>query len=349
MSAALDAKKVVAILTQSRARAARTCARLHQFRYVDGWSPVETAEDLDFGTRIHRALAAWWLHPVSAEWSVDARLAFALSHLDGMEPFARCRAEAMVRGYHVRWGEEPLMAVSVEQSFETALVNPDSGSPSPLWRIAGKLDVVVRDLITGKLVLMEHKTSSEDISPGSNYTRKLRLDTQISMYFDGAASLGYQVESCIYDVLGKLAIRPKKATPEAERKYTAKTGALYANQRANDETPEEYLVRCVEAICAEPERYFARIDVVRLDEELIDSRRDIWQLAQRLREDERLSRAPRNPDACFRGSKPCPFFDVCTGAAALDDPSRFTRRTDVHPELAPETSTNPGESTKEVQ
>lgn len=327
----------IALLTQSRARAARLCARYHHLRYVLRYQAVESREELEFGTVVHFALADWW-----ASKDLDASLA----HLAPLEPFARARAEAMIRGYHVRWGDEPLEAVSIEQSFECALVNPDTSAESKLWRLAGKLDVVVRNTATGLKHLVEHKTSSDDVSPGSYYVRKLRLDTQVSIYFDGAAALGHEVDSCIYDVLGKISIRPHKATPEESRKYT-KTGALYASQRANDETVDEYLARCVECICAEPERYYQRLDVVRLEGELVENRRDIWQLAQRCREDERLDRAPRNPEACLRnGGKPCEFFDVCTGAASLDDPNRFKSLTDAHPELAPDASATPASTTE---
>lgn len=159
------------------------------------------------------------------------------------------------------------------------------------------------------------------------------MDSQVSIYFDGAKLLGHDVRGCIYDVLAKPAQRPLKATPVEARKYKA-NGELYANQRAEDETPEAYCARIVDTVTSKPEEFFVRIEVPRLDSELDDARRDLWQQAQRIREDERLGRAPRNVDACNLYGRVCPFFDCCSGAASLDDERLFRRVSSVHPELA---------------
>ncbi|HEX5659817.1 MAG TPA: hypothetical protein VFX59_21630, partial [Polyangiales bacterium] len=52
-----------------------------------------------------------------------------------------------------------------------------------------------------------------------------------------------------------------------------------------------------------------------------------------IREAELANAHPRNPDSCQRFGRTCGYFDVCTGVASLDDPSRFTRVDNVHPEL----------------
>jgi hypothetical protein len=93
------------------------------------------------------------------------------------------------------------------------------------------------------------------------------------------------------------------------------------------------MLRCAEAIAEDLDRYFGRVEVVRLEGELDEARADIWAIAKELREDELEGRAPRNPDACERFGRMCSFFDVCTGAASLDDPSSSVA-SDVHPELA---------------
>jgi hypothetical protein len=40
------------------------------------------------------------------------------------------------------------------------------------------------------VLVVEHKTSSEDVTPGSFYWSRLRMDGQVSVYFDGARALG---------------------------------------------------------------------------------------------------------------------------------------------------------------
>jgi hypothetical protein len=324
---------VSSLLTNSRAKTARACPRKHHIEYELGYRPVVEAEELTFGTLIHNALAAWWALAKPGVLKL-ARLNAALEFVEQskVDPFISARARVMLIGYHARWADEPYEIVAVEEQFDGPLINPDTGHVSKLWRIGGKLDGLIRHTETGEVWLTEHKSSAEDLSPGGIYWRRLRMDSQVSIYFDGAKLLGHDVTGCIYDVLAKPTQRPLKATPVESRKFKA-NGELYANQRAEDETPDAYGDRLVEAITAEPAKYFARIEVPRLDSELNDARRDLWQLAQRLREDERLERAPRNVDACLMYGRVCPFFDVCSGVASLGDGRLFRRSYNVHPEL----------------
>jgi hypothetical protein len=162
------------------------------------------------------------------------------------------------------------------------------------------------------------------------------MDGQVSVYYEGATSLGYDVEGCIYDVLGKPGQRPLKATPADTRKYTKK-GELYSGQREEDETPEEYRTRINAAIADSPSDYYQRGEVVRLEMEMADALFDIWQLGQQIREAELADRAPRNPDACVQYNRMCPYFSVCTGEATLDDERLFRRIDTQHPELEQQT------------
>ena len=43
------------------------------------------------------------------------------------------------------------------------------------------------------------------------------IDGQVSGYYVGASTLGYEVDVCLYDVIRKPTIRPYKATPEESR------------------------------------------------------------------------------------------------------------------------------------
>lgn len=254
----------------------------------------------------------------------------AALHQGESDPFDLVRAEEMIRLYDSYWSE-PFEVLAVEREFDCDLVNPLTGRPSRTVRLAGKLDVVVRTR-DGRVLVVEHKTSSQDISSGSDYWKTLQLDNQISAYFVGAKSLGFDVEGCLYDVLGKPAQRPYKATPEADRKYT-KAGALYANQHAEDETPEEYRLRVRAALEAEPSRYLVRGEVSRLESEESEALWDFWTTAHQIREGDRANHWPRNPDACVRYGRTCEFFGICTGTASLDDETMFIKTDNPHPEL----------------
>lgn len=324
----------LALLTQSRLGAARACQRLHHIKYELGYRALVELGGRRFGTLVHRGLEAYW-NAVKDGARADIALLRALTAVsDEPDEFERVKAEVLLSAYAKRWDPTLYEVLGVEVEFQAALQNPRTGAASRTWLLAGKLDVILRERDTGRIVFMEHKTSAEDITPGSSYWRRLRMDTQVSVYFVGAASLGYEAEECIYDVIGKPAIRPLKATPLESRKYKKDTGELYANQRAEDETPEEYGQRLSEAIAAEPERYLARGSVVRLGAEMDDALADIWDTAKQIQEAKIANRNPRNPSACMQYGHACDFFDVCSGAAALDDSSQFIRSDNVHPELA---------------
>jgi CRISPR/Cas system-associated exonuclease Cas4 (RecB family) len=322
------------LLTHSRLKTARACRRRHQYQYLLGYRSTAEREELDFGSLIHLALEAWWLG-VQAALPVDAWLRMALHQIgvSKLDAYVRAKAEVLMIGYHTRWADEAadFEVLGVEERFEYSLRNPETGRTSPLWRVGGRLDVRVRRRSTSDFGFVEHKTSGEDISPGSTYWKRLRLDSQVSIYFDGADSLGQSSTFCLYDVIGKPGQRPLKATPEEKRKLK-KDGTPYASIRLADESPDEYRDRLIAAVVEKPEEYFVRGEVVRLERELDEARHDMWQQGAQLREEIRAERFPKNVDAC----QYCSFFPVCTGEASLDDPTKYRRSSTVHPELESE-------------
>lgn len=341
-------------LTSTRMKTARACKRQHHYEYNLGYRPAQEADTLRFGSLCHRGLEAWLL-AIKAGLPVDVWLEKALEALRSgtSDPFELARAEAMLIAYHLRWSEVPLKVLAVEVQFEAALRNPDTGRTSRTWRLGGKLDAVIEDLRDNLVKVMEHKTSSEDVSPGSDYWKRLRLDGQVSTYFDGAAALGHNVASCLYDVLGKPGQKPsnvpvldeagvkvvldasgQRVRTKDGKKYreTADTAQGYVLQ-TRPETPDEYKARVMAAIAEAPDAYLSRGEVVRLDNELDEARFDAWSLGLELQESENANRHPRNPDACVRYGRTCAFFEVCTGQASLDDPALYRRLENVHPEL----------------
>jgi hypothetical protein len=159
----------------------------------------------------------------------------------------------------------------------------------------------------------EHKTTSEDISPGSPYWLRVSvIDPQISIYLSGLQAIGYNCRGVIYDVLRKPAHRPSSKC----------------------ETPEQFQNRIVEAITKDPDRYYQRSNPVRFTEELRECQLDVWQTAEQIHESDRLNAWPRNHDACMQWGKPCDFFNVCGRMADIDDPVLFTKGELLHEELS---------------
>lgn len=338
-------------LTSSRLAKARACARLEYFTYEAGYRSRAENKNLRFGTLLHLALEAWWSEPNPANRMLAAYT--ALNNATIEDPYERVKLEVLMAGYDARWGLQLIRALdhggrpAVEIEFVTDLVNPDTNGKSRTWKVRGKLDGVGEDLAEAYQVpeVIEHKSSASDIGPGSDYRARLAMDSQVSIYFDGASALGYRVGAVVYDVIGKPTMRPSKATPVAERKYTEKpsklkdgtvrpAGSLYANQREEDETPEEYGARLADDIATDPNEYYQRVKVVRLKDELREARFDVWMTAERMREFYKAKYWPRNPDACWSYGSLCPFFGVCTKTQHLEDETLFEKVDNVHPELS---------------
>jgi hypothetical protein len=338
------------IVSVSQMRSFRSCHRAHYFEYTLGVRPVAEAETLRFGSLFHVGLGAWW-----SIGNPDIRLEPALlemrSRAQGSDEFELAKAEALLSGYHCRWKDEPIETISVEQEFATPLINPATGAASRTWVLGGKLDALARQ---PSVCVVEHKTSSEEIGAGSDYWKRLRLDAQVSIYFDGARALGYLADECLYDVVRKPMLRPgivplidengiKIVHDFAGARVRTKDGKKWRETgdsaqgyvlQSRPETPEEYRDRLCTEIAGNPDRYFQRGTVVRLEEEMRDAQYDTWQTARLIREAEIANRWPRNPDACIRYGRTCRFFDVCTGAASIDDPTLFRKVVRTHEELS---------------
>lgn len=348
---------VLRLMTASRARTARACRRRHYLQYTLGYRPAESAEALRFGTLLHLGLEAWWRAAQAgaplADWLAAAQQVLLERQVETLDLL---KLQVLLTGYHLRWAEEAAEryeVLGVEQRFEGPLVNPLTGKHSLRWRLAGKLDVLVRDRRDGRTLVVEHKSSAEDVSPGADYWRRLRLDGQVSIYFEGARFLGHTVDACLYDVVGKLAHtfvampvldeHGNKVVLDAkgERVRTAQgkwrqTGDAQQGfvLQTRPETEDELRARLATVVGETPDRFFARAEVHRLEADLVEGMTDVWQLAQSLRDEEVAERRPRNPDACMQPGRTCPFLAVCAGEASLQDERLYVQSDDVHPELA---------------
>jgi hypothetical protein len=337
------------VLTESRQKCGRRCQREHYFAYLLGYRVAVEDEALRLGTMEHKGLEVRW-----SGGDLDAALA-AMEPL-AASPFEFAKAYAMLVGYVARWEDdlERYEVLAVERTFEAPLLNPETGAASRTWVLGGKLDAVVRERATGRVLLLEHKTAGVDVSPGSDYFKRLVIDGQISTYYAGARALGYDVEGAIYDVLRKPALRPgvvplldeagvKIVLDQGGARVKTKDGKKWRETgdsasgyvlQTRPETADEFRARCLDAIASDPTGYYARAEVVRLEAEMTEAAFDTWQLARQLRESEVAGRFPRNPDACVRYGSTCGFFPVCTGEASIEDETRYRKLTTINPELA---------------
>ena len=331
------------LLTNSAAKAFRSCQRLYQIRYKLGYKPTKESSALYFGTAMHAGLEAW---------TATKDLEVALAAVQCSDPFDQVKVEELLRGYHFMWLDAPYAALRVEEQFEDELVNPASGKASKIWRVSGKLDGLVQDT-DGKVWILEHKTSSEEVSPGSDYWKRLQMDSQVSMYYTGARAIGYEPAGCLYDVIRKPTIQPhaialvdengqKIVVDQDGERVRTKDGKKWRETgdaslgyvvQSRPELPEEYRARLREDIAAKPEQYYQRGIVVRLEEDEKDAAADVWATAKGIREAELAQRWPRNPDACTKWNRTCEYWEVCTRTESLENTLLY-RKAEIHEELS---------------
>jgi hypothetical protein len=330
----------IEIITKSRLASFNTCQRLHHLTYNLGFRSLAPRELADFGSLFHAGLDAWWgsykdgVELVALSNALAAMTKYRAESAPTLDDANVVKAELLMKGYDVRWA--PAMVEWEVLGVEVEFVTTIPGRRR--LRVAGKLDKLLRRRDDGSIWFAEHKTTGADLSVGSTYWQRLRMDPQVSIYHLGVRELGYEPAGCIYDVVDRPAQRPLLATPVELRKYTKATAKepsrLYSNQRDADETLDEYRARLGALIAEAPEKYFGRIPVIRLETEIMDSLDDVTETALQIRTGSQTGIAPRNPGGCFEWNRPCDFLAACDGTASLEDPTKFVRLGNVHPELA---------------
>lgn len=349
------------ILTHSSMTTARACLRQYRNRYVLQLRTLTQRDEApELGDLVHVGLDPWWRGSGEQRILDAVAAARAYAKTKGIDPYQLAKAEALLIGYHARWVDDAdrYEVLAVEGEFRTALVNPATSAESKTFRLGGKLDGVLLDRTDGRKLVIEHKTSGEDISAGSFYWLRRHMDGQVSIYFDGARATGHDVQGCLYDVIGKPEQRPSQIPlvdeqgekivldPAGQRvrtkdgkkwRQTGDTALGYVVQ-TRIETPQEYRDRLVDKIAEDVEAFYARAEVARDTQDLDEAARDRWQLAVMLRDAMRTNTWPRNPDACLRFNRPCEYLESCCGRADLNDPYLFKRVATPHPELTAEAS-----------
>jgi len=266
--------------------------------------------------------------------------------------YERATVAALLSGYFWRWAEAPLEILATEQAFELPLVNPATGKPSKLFRLAGVIDGIVR-LEDSRLAVIEHKTCSEDVSLDSDYWRRLQIDQQISIYIYAARQLGHNVATVLYDVIRKPTIKPTEVRvtdddglpivldvrgervlkKDGKPRQTGDTKQGY-RLLTRPMTGQEWTEKLIDDIASRPEWYYARNEIPRLDQEIEECMAELWELQQALRAAQRGQAWYRTVtrDTCPM----CSYFGLCSSKTCVvvgEPPEGFEFVENPHPEL----------------
>lgn len=351
-----SAESVRKLWTNSRARAERLCNYWAHIKYNEGYRETREAEPLWFGTLVHKGLEVWW--------ATGGDLAVALTAMgvtgDPDRKALFVIAREMMKYYHDRWiGDVARFDfLGAEIQFRVRLRNPETGRPSQTWDLGGKMDAVVRLKSTGKIWVVEHKTTSEEIGHDATvYGIRLLMDSQCGQYWIAAEEkYGEKIGGIIYDVLRKPGIRPKeklsvevemrKETDEelAARKVIEGKPKLRHKKVQVDpdavtsrpETLDEYAIRVAEDLKRDDRVYLWRTSVFRDKAALEDFMQDAWDLSFMSHERMRRGKHPKNPEQCMHHGRPCALLDHCATQSNLDQDPRWVKSKWAHPELSEE-------------
>lgn len=353
------------LLTHSRMDCFKTCRRKHWYEYELGLRRIDDARALRMGSAFHAGMAA--LTGARIDTGLDDGTPVALACAAVRNAYMRVPEAADLRdwemeretilrlvcAYDWRWSAVPLEYVVTEGPFQFPLLNPATGAASKHFDLAGKIDGIVR-LEDGRLAVKETKTVSEDLSPDSDYWRRLRIDHQISLYIHAARAEGYAVDTVLYDVVRKPAIQPTPVPLVDEiglkivldlngQRVKNKNGNTWRQTASVAEgyilqtrpmTVEEWGEKLTADICSRPDFYFARVEIPRLDQDVEEYRQEVWEIQQTIRDAQRTGKWFRT---VTRNTCPyCPHFNHCSSNEKIDParpPQGFQIVSDVHPEL----------------
>lgn len=296
-------------LTASRQSCLMTCPRKHLWSYELCIRPANPAGSLRFGTIWHEALelAAKQADPAVAYAAIDEAVNVAWYADETDRAFERETLRNLLAGYLWRWGDMPMTVLACEEEFSMPLYGP-AGEPSE-WKVAGKRDK--RVMVEARELVMEHKTSSEDLAPDAAYWSRLRMDPQISVYILSCRMVGSAVDTVLYDVARKPTIRPRQK-----------------------ETPEEWGKRLLADIETRPDYYFVRHEIPRLEADLDEAKADLWDCVKLIEHFRAEGRWPRNTSACNRFGR-CAYWNLCTNGYKPGEPlpEQFVIAEKTHMEL----------------
>ena len=244
-----------------------TCPRKHHHAYRDRRIPLYKSDALETGIRVDRALRG------------------AIVELPPLE-------RALVDGHRARWKTSKIQIVKNGIWFEAPI--------SPDVTVIGEIDAIAIDE-QGREIIIERKTTSEDIGPGSFFWRRfLKLNPQVTMYLLAKPKCQY----VLVDALKKSTLRGKK-----------------------DESDQELYERAIDGIANNLDAHYQRVQIVRHASEHASHVRDVLgtvRLIQIADEDASYGRLPpRNPGACMNYGKPCEYLPVCSGETTIGDDSRY--------------------------
>lgn len=270
------------------------CPRNYRHQYIDKRIALPKWDALGVGQVFHAGMER-----LLTGQPLDLR-----EYADKVSPEDATMIGAMLLGIPRRW-EEGYTTVGVELPFELPVRKPDTGYPLRGVRYRGFVDAILEK--DGRRYVLEHKTTSDVISGFGPYWARLAIDDQIALY-----RIAFNADGIIYNVARKPRLKPS---------------AVDAKNAGSDDPGkvlEAFGQRIANVLASEPDEWFAWREIHKTNAEMADAAVSLFERCSNIVAAYRQGRWPRHPGACRGLYGVCPYLDVCTGRATLDDDSLFT-------------------------
>lgn len=329
------------ISTYSQWSTFRDCRRKAYWRYVEWLTPKAVPAALHMGAAVHSGLKVWYDTGSLAEVEQCLRVAYPdhTAHEDQHHDFQV--ASAMLAAYAERYPTEDFQVVALERAFEGTIENPKTSGRSLTFKIAGKVDGLVR--LGGGLWLLEHKTASR-IDEG--YIDRLWGDFQTTLYAHYLArEMKEPVVGVLYNILGKPLLRQRSGETEdefrvryAESCARNKSGKSTA-KRQMPETDEEFQARLREWYrggsepSGEATKAFERVELFISPDQIATLREELWELTQSWLDARRRGVWYQNTSFCWHWGRPCAYWPLCRSGGSELVKANDYERVEPHQEL----------------
>lgn len=165
------------------------CKRKFYWKYIEGWERAEKPHWLEKGS-------AW--DALLADMDVRSDSPVELVHKHFKNPYDKVDAAVVLLQYH----KLPVLSGYFGDHRDNQ-ARVEFTDAAMKWKVTGAVDRVVRK--DNMFAILERKTTSDPIEPNSDYWDRIKINTQLRIYFLWAYYMGYTSNSCdiAYEVIRK--------------------------------------------------------------------------------------------------------------------------------------------------
>jgi len=325
----------ITTVTNSERQTFNQCPRKHHYKYTLRRESVDFVPELVFGSAIHAAMEVYW---ADLDGSLLLKMVAAfdeyLNKHSGQNNVNTlwAKGHAMLTAYYTGYREsdrEKWEVLGIEQNVKYKLMDG--------LDLIGRYDVLLKDRKTGKIYVMDHKTTKSEIEdPGGDYWFALNIAPQPTGYqLALEQELGEEV-FIIYNVLRTHTSKGPKMKPGTRKKKDESDDEWAERKALSTETIDEYCERLTEEYLEKPSAYFQRSEIARTAKDKEEWKAEFELNAAQMSHCKVYGVYPKHVTACRNYGRMCSYAMVCSNLESIDNNEVFYTKPHKHMELVEE-------------